>query len=119
MDIIFIEELTVITTIGVYDWEKNIHQKLIFDIEMGFDNRKITSSENINDYLSYADICDAIIQYVEPNFFTLVEQVAEGLSEILLERFHAPWMRIKVSKPGAVVHASQVGVIIERGSRFE
>ncbi|HEJ7144660.1 TPA: dihydroneopterin aldolase, partial [Serratia marcescens] len=35
MDIVFIEELTVITTIGVYEWEQGIRQKLVFDIEMG------------------------------------------------------------------------------------
>ncbi len=33
MDIVFIEELSVITTIGVYDWEQTIQQKLVFDIE--------------------------------------------------------------------------------------
>ncbi|STQ09224.1 dihydroneopterin aldolase [Enterobacter cloacae] len=34
MDIVFIEQLSVITTIGVYDWEQTIEQKLVFDIEM-------------------------------------------------------------------------------------
>lgn len=33
MDIVFIEQLSVITTIGVYDWEQTIEQKLVFDIE--------------------------------------------------------------------------------------
>ena len=27
MDIVFIEQLSVITTIGVYDWEQDIEQK--------------------------------------------------------------------------------------------
>ncbi len=40
MDIVFIEQLSVITTIGVYDWEQTIEQKLVFDIEMAWDNRK-------------------------------------------------------------------------------
>ena len=38
MDLVFIEQLEVITTIGVYDWEQQIKQKLVFDIEMGHDN---------------------------------------------------------------------------------
>ncbi len=29
MDIVFIEQLSVITTIGVYDWEQTIEQKLV------------------------------------------------------------------------------------------
>ncbi len=34
LDKVFIEQLEVITTIGVYDWEQEIKQKLILDIEM-------------------------------------------------------------------------------------
>ena len=33
-DLIFIEGLTVFAQIGVYDWEQQIKQKLIFDVEM-------------------------------------------------------------------------------------
>ena len=117
MDIVFIEELSVITTIGVYDWEQTIQQKLVFDIEMGWDNRKAATSDNVNDCLSYADISEAVIQHVQPNRFALVERVAEEVSEILLQRFKSPWVRIKVSKPGAVAQANRVGVIIERGKR--
>lgn len=117
MDIVFIEELTVKTTIGVYDWEQTIQQKLVFDIEMGCDNRKAAASDDVNDCLNYADISDAIVQHVQSNRFTLVERVAEEVSEILRQRFKAPWVRIKVSKPGAVKEAKRVGVIIERGMR--
>lgn len=117
MDIIFIEELTLITTIGVYDWEKKIRQKLIFDIEMSFDNHKAIASDNIKDCLNYNDITHAIIKHVEENRFCLVERVAEEVSKILLQRFNSNWVRIKLSKPGAVVHAGRVGVIIERGTR--
>ena len=56
MDIVFIEQLSVITTIGVYDWEQTIEQKLVFDIEMAWDNRKAAASDDVSDCLSYADI---------------------------------------------------------------
>jgi dihydroneopterin aldolase len=117
MDIVFIEELAVITTIGVYDWEQTIQQKLVFDIEMAWDNRQAAVFDDVNHCLSYADVSDAIVQHVQSNRFALVERVAEEVSEILLQRFKSPWVRIKVSKPGAVAQASRVGVIIERGTR--
>ncbi|MGT3289554.1 bifunctional dihydroneopterin aldolase/7,8-dihydroneopterin epimerase [Yersinia enterocolitica] len=118
MDIVFIEELSVITTIGVYDWEQTIQQKLVFDIEMGWDNRKAAASDDVNDCLSYADISDAVIKHVEMQRFALVERVAEEIADILLQRFNSPWVRIKVSKPGAVAQARNVGVVIERGQRI-
>lgn len=42
-------------------------------------------------------------------------RVAEEVADLLLETFQSPWVRIKVSKPGAVARAANVGVIIERG----
>lgn len=65
MDIVFIEQLSVITTIGVYDWEQTIEQKLVFDIEMAWDNRKSAKSDDVADCLSYADIADTVINHVE------------------------------------------------------
>lgn len=119
MDIVFIEQLSVITTIGVYDWEQTIEQKLVFDIEMGWDNRKSAKSDDVNDCLSYADISETVIGHVEGQRFALVERVAEEVAELLLTKFNSPWVRIKLSKPGAVARAANVGVIIERGSNLK
>lgn len=116
MDIVFIDQLSVITTIGVYDWEQTIQQKLVFDVEMAWDNRKAAVSDDVNDCLSYADVSQAIIAHVEAHQFALVERVAEEVATLLLTQFASPWVRIKVSKPAAVAQARQVGVIIERGS---
>ena len=119
MDIVFIEQLSVITTIGVYDWEQTIEQKLVFDIEMGWDNRKSAKSDDVNDCLSYADISETVIAHVEGQGFALVERVAEEVADLLLSRFNSPWVRIKLSKPGAVARAANVGVIIERGTNLK
>ncbi|ATW91518.1 bifunctional dihydroneopterin aldolase/7,8-dihydroneopterin epimerase [Enterobacter hormaechei] len=119
MDIVFIEQLSVITTIGVYDWEQTIEQKLVFDIEMGWDNRKSAKSDDVNDCLSYADISETVIGHVEGQRFALVERVAEEVADLLLSKFNSPWVRIKLSKPGAVARAANVGVIIERGTNLK
>jgi 7,8-dihydroneopterin aldolase/epimerase/oxygenase len=119
MDIVFIEQLSVITTIGVYDWEQTIEQKLVFDIEMGWDNLKSAKSDDVNDCLSYADISETVIAHVEGQRFALVERVAEEVADLLLSKFNSPWVRIKLSKPGAVARAANVGVIIERGTNLK
>ena len=113
MDIVFIEQLSVITTIGVYDWEQTIEQKLVWD------NRKAAKSDDVADCLSYADIAETVVSHVEGARFALVERVAEEVAELLLARFNSPWVRIKLSKPGAVARAANVGVIIERGNNLK
>ena len=116
MDIVFIEQLTVFTTIGVYDWEQGIQQKLVLDVEMAWDNRLAASSDDVKDCLSYADVSSAILTHLNGGRFALVERVAEEIADLLMNRFSSPGVRIKVSKPGAVAQAAQVGVRIERGA---
>ncbi len=114
MDIVFIKALTVMAFIGVYDWEQERRQKLVFDIDMGWDNRPAADSDDVADCLNYAEISEAVLTFVASGRFALVERVAEEVADLLLQRFSLPWVRIKVSKPGAVPQAESVGVIIER-----
>jgi len=44
----------------------------------------------------------------------LVETLAERCAGIVLQEFDVRWLRLKLSKPGAVRGARAVGVIIER-----
>lgn len=114
MDTVFIKQLCVITTIGVYDWEQTIQQKLLLDIEMAWDNRKAAKSDNVADCLSYAEVADLVLAHVQNNKFALVERVAEEVAELLLRTFATPKVSIRVTKPSAVAHAKAVGVQIVR-----
>ena len=87
----------------------------MYDSEIAWDNRKAAASDDVSDCLSYADISERVIAHGEGGEFALVERVAEEVADLLLETFQSPWVRIKVSKPGAVARAANVGVIIERG----
>ena len=40
MDIIFLHNLRIETIIGVFEWERHVKQTLVFDIDIGMDNRK-------------------------------------------------------------------------------
>ncbi|MDW6093836.1 bifunctional dihydroneopterin aldolase/7,8-dihydroneopterin epimerase [Vibrio rhizosphaerae] len=115
MDKVFIEQLVVVTTIGVYDWEQQIKQKLVFDIEMAHDNRPAGQSDDVADALDYAQVSQKIIQHVENGRFLLIERVAEEVAHLIMTTFSVPWIRIRLTKPGAVPQASGVGVVIERG----
>jgi dihydroneopterin aldolase len=114
MDKVFIEQLSVITTIGVYDWEQEIKQKLVLDIEMAHDNRPAGLSDDVSDALDYAQVSQAVIDHIENGRFLLVERVAEEVAQLIIEQFNVPWIKIRLTKPGAVAQASGVGVVIER-----
>ncbi len=117
MDIVFIEDLRIDTTIGIYDWERKIKQTLAFDLEMGTDIRRAADSDDIEHTLNYKAVAKRIIQYVEESEFLLVETLAEKVAEIVLNEFSVPWLRLTLHKPGAVRGSRSVGVKIERGER--
>ena len=114
MDKVFIEGLEIEALIGIYDWERRIRQTLVFDLEMGFDNRTPAASDNIEHTLNYKAVSKRLIEFVAASDFGLVETLAERCAAIVLEEFDVQWLRLKLSKPGAVRGARAVGVIIER-----
>lgn len=117
MDSVFIEHLEVIASIGVYDWEQTIKQKLVLDLEMAHDNRPAADSDDVAYALDYASVSDAVTGHIQNGRFLLVERVAEEVASLIMTQFSVPWIRVRVTKPGAVVNARGVGVQIERGSK--
>ena len=117
MDTVFIEDLRIETVIGIYDWERKIKQVVALDLEMAFDNRKPAASDKIEDTLDYKKIAKRLIAFVEDSHFELVETLAERCAQIVRDEFGVTWLRLKLSKPGAVTDSKAVGVAIERGMR--
>ena len=115
-DKVFIEDLRVQTVIGVFDWEREIKQTVSVDLEMAFDIRKAAASDQIEDTLDYKAVSKRLIGFIEESEFQLVETLAERCAAIVLSEFPVTWLRLKLSKPGAVRGSNAVGVIIERPS---
>ena len=115
MDRVFIEELTVFAQIGVYDWEQQIKQKLVFDLEMAWDCKQSAETDDVAYCLNYAEMSQVIIDYVESKPFLLIERVAYEVADLLESRYQLQGLKIKLSKPTAVAQARNVGVLIVRG----
>ena len=47
MDKVFIRGLTVETIIGVFEWEKQVQQPLIFDLEMDWDITQAAATDDL------------------------------------------------------------------------
>ena len=117
MDRVFISGLSVDALIGVYDWERRIRQTLVLDIEMAWDNRPAAASDDVALALDYASVSQRVTGYIQSSEFELIEALAEKVAELILSEFGVPWLSLRLAKPGAVAHAREVGVVIERGER--
>lgn len=117
MDIVYISDLKVDTVIGIFDWERRIRQTVSLDLEMATDIRKAAASDHIDDALDYKSIGKRVIQFIEDSDFQLVETLAERVADVVREELGVAWLKLRLSKPGALRGSRDVGVIIERGER--
>lgn len=117
MDIIYLRDLRIETVIGIFDWERATRQTVSIDLEMGADIRKAADTDSIDDTLDYKAVAKRIIDFVSASEFQLVETLSERIAEIVIGEFDVPWVRLRLSKPGAIRGAQDVGIVIERGSK--
>ncbi|MDX1561938.1 MAG: dihydroneopterin aldolase [Gammaproteobacteria bacterium] len=116
MDKIFLTDLRVDATIGIWEWERRIKQTVAIDLELATDVRRAAASDSIDDALDYKGIAKRLIRAVESSEYQLVETLAEALAKIVVTEFGVSWVKLAVSKPGAIEGSRNVGVSIERST---
>jgi 7,8-dihydroneopterin aldolase/epimerase/oxygenase len=114
MDTIFIHALKTETIVGIFDWERQVKQTVILDIDFSADIRKAALTDSIDDTLNYKRVAKRVLAFVEESRFHLVETLAEHVAMLILEEFAVAWVRISLSKPGAIRNSRDVGVTLER-----
>ena len=113
-DIIYIRNLRVQAIIGIFGWERKVRQEVSIDLEISFDCKRAAKTDAIKSTIDYKAITKGIIAYVESSSFQLQESLAEGIASLVNEKYGVESLKLRVSKPGALRHADDVGVIIHR-----
>ncbi len=115
MDIVYLHGLRLETIIGIWEWERQVRQTVVVDLDLGTDIAQAASSDAIEDTVDYKEVANRLVKLANESEFLLVEALAENISEILINDFGVEWLRIRINKQGALTGVRDVGVIIERG----
>lgn len=115
MDLIYVRNLKIDCVIGAFVWERRIRQTVAIDLDLAADVAHAARTDRLADTIDYKAIAKRLIDYVGQSEFQLVETLAEHVAEIVLHEFGVAWVRVCINKKGALRHATNVGVIIERG----
>ena len=116
-DTVSIRDLRVSTVIGVYDWERETEQTLVFAVEMPADVAKAAVNDDISDTLDYSAVAQAVKTIVTDGKFQLIETAAERVAQRLLADHGLAWVRVEVAKPITTEGYTAV-IAIERGAGF-
>ena len=111
---IFIDGLTTRCIIGTLPHERRKKQLVVIDLEFPAPVRQAARKDNLRKALDYQKIAEHATKFVSKSRFQLIETMADRLASFLLKEFPLKSIALKVSKPGAIRNAKNVGVSIER-----
>ena len=83
--IIKVKNLKLSTNIGVYDWEKTYERTLLFNVSIETDFMEGVKSDNLKDVVDYDVIVGHIKNFVENNQCQLIETMAEGILDLIMQ----------------------------------
>ncbi len=114
MDIIFLEAVKVKTHLGVPEWERQLPQTIILDIEISYDFSKACQSDAIEHTVDYGQVVARIRETLSANSFRLVEALAEHVCQLIIDEFKAQEVTLKVAKPNVLPDLAALGVKVTR-----
>ena len=112
MDQLTISGLSVLTKIGVHQWEQAIQQKLLIDIIIPINVSEC--QDDLAHTIDYDKLCQKITAFVESNHFSLIETVAERIAQLIKNEFKVNALTIQVAKPHAIKNAANVAITVNR-----
>jgi 7,8-dihydroneopterin aldolase/epimerase/oxygenase len=112
-DTVSIRGLAVSAVIGVYGWEREIEQTLLFNVDMAADVAKAAARDDLADALDYSQVAQTVRTVVRDGKFQLIETAAERVAERLLSDYPVRRVRVECVKQ---LHAEgyTAAVAIER-----
>lgn len=118
-DIVLIDSLELEASIGVFDWEKKIKQRLEFNLELYCDFSKASQSDDLHDAVNYALVCEEIEALLLAKHYQLLEFLADKICRHLFDCFAVSAIKLSIFKPEAVAKTKHVGVEVFRERKIE
>ena len=105
---------------GATPQERELGQSFVVDIELEVDLTKPGVSDDLKDTVDYSHVYRVVKEVVEGPSHNLLESVAEGLAQKLLDSFPLDGVTVRVTKPhvpikGAVLEGAAVEIHRRRG----
>ena len=119
MDNILLEGMVFYGFHGVSPAERELGQRFVVDLEVGYDLRAAGLSDDPQDTVDYAALYRLVKDIVEGPGRKLLESVAEAIAQRVLEESDVDSVRVKVKKPevpikGSVLSHAAVEIFRER-----
>jgi dihydroneopterin aldolase len=91
--------LSLYTRHGVSEAERELGQRLVFDVTLELDDVDATVTDRIEDTVDYADVCEQVALAAQERSYRTLERLCSAIADRLSQRYGAESVRIKAAKP--------------------
>jgi 7,8-dihydroneopterin aldolase/epimerase/oxygenase len=94
-----ISGLSLYTRHGVSDAERELGQRLVFDVVFELDECDATVTDRVEDTINYGDVCEQIALAAQERSYKTLERLCTAVADRMIDRFGAESVRVKAAKP--------------------
>jgi 7,8-dihydroneopterin aldolase/epimerase/oxygenase len=94
-----INGLSLYTRHGVSEAERELGQRLVFDISFELDECDATVTDRIEDTIDYGEVCEQVALAAQERSYKTLERLCSAVADRLIDRFGAESLRVKATKP--------------------
>jgi len=106
--------LSVYARIGVTEAEREVGQRLVFDIALELPDCEATLSDRVEDTVDYAEVCERVTVLAGASSCATLERLATEIADDLFERYGpAAAVSVRAAKPEPPISLSVDEVAVE------
>ena len=107
---ILIKELILDLKLGYYDFEKEKLQKVKFNLEVDYEDKKPTSDNDIKSIVNYGKLVKLIKKLTKNKHYNFLETLAEDVFDILFKDKRIGKIMLQIEKLEILKDCASVGI---------
>jgi 7,8-dihydroneopterin aldolase/epimerase/oxygenase len=84
---------------GAHEAERELGQRLVFDVAFELDECDATVTDRVEDTVDYGEVCEQVALAAQERSYKTLERLCTAVADRLIDRFGAESVRVKASKP--------------------
>ena len=111
---VLIKELVLDLKLGQYDLEKKSSQKVKFNVEVNYEDKKPSNDKDLKSIVNYAKIVKLIKKLIKNKHYNFLETLAEDVFDELFKDRRIDKISLQIEKLEIMKDCSSVGIQISK-----
>jgi 7,8-dihydroneopterin aldolase/epimerase/oxygenase len=91
--------LSLYTHHGVDQAERDVGQRLVFDLSFDVGDCDATVTDRVEDTVDYADVCQQVALAAQERSYKTLERLCSSIADRMIDRYDAEQVTVRATKP--------------------